>query len=88
VWAGECLESQQLLVLEVPDRLIGDLQALLVEQPVDRVELLRGRDGDLGPDVVDVDRVAPTAALGLVERGVGLVAREIGRAAWRGRVSI
>jgi hypothetical protein len=78
VGAGQRLDAEQGLRVEVPDRLKQRLQAPLVDEPHDGLLLLGGGHDHALANVLEVRRAVASLALGLVQRGVGLCAQCVG----------
>ena len=70
--ARERLEAEHAPVLQVPDRLEGDLDPRFVEQRSQSLDLRGRHDRDQLRDIVE-DHDFPARALALVERRIGLL---------------
>ena len=77
VRAGECLVAEDVILVDVPDRLEGDVDALLQQQRAHGADLVDGDDRTVALLVVERADAA-AGALGLVQGGVGLLAQQLG----------
>ena len=77
----ERLVAEDGVALEVPDRLEGDVELAVLEQLAQPADAVRVRQRRARGDLVEDDDRAADRALGLVDRGVGLLAqqREVAR---------